>query len=72
MFWGIPGDVAVFGILVVASFVVGLPLITRRVSVPTRVDFEDVSDHDLSPAQTLYFASLDPKLVELGYRPTIN
>ena len=72
MFWGIPGDVAVFGIAVIAFFVVGLPLITRKVSVPTRVEFEDLADQDLSTAQTLYFASLDPQMHELGYRPKIN
>jgi hypothetical protein len=72
MFWGIPGDVAIFAAVVVAFFVVGLPLITSRVSVPTRVEFEDVSDHDLTPAQTRYFGALDPKMHEIGYRPTIN
>jgi hypothetical protein len=72
MVWGVPVDVAIFGIAVVAFFVVGLPLITRKVSVPTRVEFEDVPEHDLSPAQTQYFAVLDPKMHELGYRPTIN
>jgi len=72
MFWGIPADVAFFGIVVAAFFVVGLPLITRRISVPTRVEFEEVPDHELTPAQSLYFGGLDPKLLDLGYRPTIN
>ena len=36
------------------------------------MEFEDVSDHDLSLAQTRSFASLDPLLHELGYRPMIN
>jgi hypothetical protein len=72
MFWGIPGDVAIFGIAVAAFFVVGLPVITRKVSVPTRVEFEEVPDHDLTPAQSQYFAGLDPKLFDLGYRPTTN
>ena len=72
MFWGIPGDVAIFAIAVVAFFVVGLPLITRKVSVPIRVEFEEVPENDLMPGQTKYFAVLDPKMHELGYRPTIN
>lgn len=72
MFWGIPGDVAFFGIAVVAFFVVGLPLITSRVSVPTRVDFEEVSGNELTPEQSRCFAALDPKMLELGYRPTTN
>jgi len=72
MLWGIPGDVAIFAIAVVAFFVVGLPLITRKVSVPTRVEFEDVPEHDLTPAQTQYFSALDPEMHEFGYRPTIN
>jgi hypothetical protein len=36
------------------------------------VAFEEVSDHELTPAQTQYFAVLDPQMHELGYRPTIN
>jgi hypothetical protein len=72
MFWGIPGDVAIFGIAVLAFFVVGLPLITSRVSVPTRVAFEEIPENDLTPAQSRYFGDLDPKLHELGYRPTTN
>lgn len=72
MFLGIPGDVALFGIVVAAFFVVGLPLITRRISVPTKVEFEEVPDHELTPAQSLCFGRLDPKLLDLGYRPTIN
>jgi hypothetical protein len=72
MAWGVPVDVAIFGIVVAAFFVVGLPLITRKVSVPIRVEFEEVPDHGLTPAQSLYFAGFDPKLFDLGYRPTIN
>jgi hypothetical protein len=72
MFWWIPADVAIFGISVAAFFVVGLPLITRKISVPTRVEFEELPDHELTPAQSLCFAGLDPKLLDLGYRPTIN
>lgn len=72
MLWGIPPDVAIFGIVVAAFFVVGLPLITRRVSVPARVEFEEVPDHDLTPGQTAYFSTLDAQLFDLGYRPTVN
>ena len=72
MVWGIPGDVAVFGIAVASFFVVGLPLITKKISVPTRVIFEEVPDHELTPGQSMYFAALDSKMHELGYRPTIN
>jgi hypothetical protein len=72
MVWGIPIDVTLFGVVVAAFFVIGLPLITRRVSVPIRVEFEHVPDHDLAPSQSQFFAALDPKLYDLGYRPTIN
>ena len=72
MFGGIPADVAIFGIAVIAFFVVGLPLITSRISVPTRVDFEDVPENDLTPGQSTYFAVLDSKMLDLGYRPTVN
>jgi hypothetical protein len=67
--WGVPWDVALFGAVVLAFFVVGLPLITRRVSVPRMIEFENVSGQDLTREQTRYFAGLDPKLLELGYRP---
>jgi len=72
MIWGIPVDVQLFAIAVAGFFLVGLPLITKRVSLPTRVVFEEVPDHELTPAQTQYFAVLDPKMQELGYRPTVN
>jgi hypothetical protein len=72
MVWGLPIDVAIFGVVVAAFFFIGLPLITRRVSVPTRVEFDEVADHELTPGQTAYFATLDSKLFDLGYRPTVN
>jgi len=65
MFWGIPGDVAIFAVAVLAFFVVGLPLITSRVSVPTRFEFEELPENDLTPEQPLYFADLAPKMHEL-------
>ena len=52
MTWDIPADVAVFGLVVLAFFVIGLPVITRKISVPRRVDFASIADHDLTPAQT--------------------
>jgi hypothetical protein len=70
--WDIPPDVAIFGIVVAAFFFIGLPLITRRISLPIRVEFEDVADHGLTPAQTAYFLPLDGQLFDLGYRPTVN
>lgn len=72
MFWGVPGDVAIFAIAVAGFFVVGLPLITRKVSLPVRVVFEEVADTELTPAQSQYFATLDGKMHDLGYRPTTN
>ena len=44
--WGVPWDVALFGAVVLAFFVVGLPLITRRVFVPRAIEFEKVSGQD--------------------------
>jgi hypothetical protein len=67
--WDIPWDVALFGAVVLAFFVIGLPLITGRVSVPRRIVFERVADHELTEGQIRYFADLDPKLLEMGYRP---
>jgi len=67
--WDVPWDVGLFGVVVLAFFCVGLPLITRRVSVPRKIDFEVVSGDDLTPEQTRYFADLDPALLEMGYRP---
>lgn len=68
----LPIDLALFFVVLLGFFVIGLPLITSRVSVPKRVEFEDIPDHDLSPAQTAFFARLDPKLREVGYRPHGN
>ncbi len=67
--WGVPWDAALFGAVVLAFFVVGLPLITRRVSVPRKIEFENVPGQDLTREQTRYFEDLDPKLLEMGYRP---
>ena len=70
--WDIPWDVALFGVVVLAFFCVGLPLITRRVSVPRKIDFKIVSGDELTHEQTRYFADLDPSLLEMGYRPVGN
>jgi hypothetical protein len=67
--WDLPWDVALFGAVVLAFFFVGLPLITRRVSVPLKIEFENVSGQDLTREQTRYFEDLDPTLLEMGYRP---
>lgn len=72
MIWNIPADIAIFAVVVLGFFAVGLPTITSKVFVPRRVQFECVADHELTPAQTNYFARLDPKLLELGYRPMGN
>ncbi|MDX2436224.1 MAG: hypothetical protein QNL88_04135 [Acidobacteriota bacterium] len=64
-----PLDLVLFGVIVLAFFVIGLPVITRRVSVPRKVEFEDVSEGDLSDAQAGYFADLDGELLEMGYQP---
>ena len=68
----LPIDVVLFVVAVVGFFVVGLPLITNRVYLPKRVEFDEQADHDLTPSQTNYFAGLDPKLFELGYQPAGN
>ena len=70
--WGIPPDLAFFGVVVVAFFAIGLPLIIGRVSIPRRIEFEVLADHQLTPAQTDYFAPLDATLFEMGYRPVDN
>ena len=70
--WDIPWDVALFGVVVLAFFCVGLPLITRRVSVPRKIDFKIVSGDELTHEQTRYFVDLDPSLLEMGYRPVGN
>jgi hypothetical protein len=69
--WDVPWDLVLFGVVVAAFFVIGLPLITRRVSVPRRIVFEDVGDHEMTGDQTRYFADLDPDLLEMGFR-TVN
>jgi hypothetical protein len=66
--WDVPWDVGLFGAVALAFFAVGLPLITRRVSVPRKIDFENLSGQDLTREQTKYFEDLDPTLVEMGYR----
>jgi hypothetical protein len=69
MLWGIPPDLAVFAVVVLAFFAIGLPLITGRIAIPRRIEFEVLADHQLTPDQTDYFARLDAKLLEMGYRP---
>lgn len=69
MVWGTPLDVTLFLAVVLGFFVIGLPVITRSVSVPRKVEFEDVAEADLSIGQARYFAGLDEKLSDLGYRP---
>ncbi len=72
MIWGVPVDVQIFAIVVAAFFVIGLPMITKKVSLPTRVNFEDVPEHELTAGQAQYFTALDSGLLELGYRPVYN
>jgi hypothetical protein len=72
MFPAIPPDVAIFAAIVVVFFVVGLPLIISRVSLPRRVIFKEVAEHELTAPQTGYFALLDAQLRVMGYRPHGN
>jgi hypothetical protein len=65
----VPWDLVVFGLIVLSFVTIGLPLITRRVSIPRKVDFEEVRTDELSDAQARYFGDLDQTLLEMGYRP---
>jgi hypothetical protein len=67
--WEVPWDAVLFAAVVMAFFLIGLPMITRRVSVPRKIVFESVADHDLTANQSRFFADLDPRLLEMGYRP---
>jgi hypothetical protein len=64
-----PLDIVLFLITVIGFFVVGLPTIVRRVSVPAVVELEDLVDNDLSDRQSIYFAETDGRLADLGFRP---
>jgi hypothetical protein len=68
----IPADLTLFAVLVAGFFGIGLPLITSRISLPRRVEFETVADASLTPQQSACFAPLDGQLSELGYRPAGN
>jgi hypothetical protein len=68
----IPPDVVIFAAMVVVFLVIGLPLITRRVFLPRRIEFEFIAEQDLTPGQTSYFAQLDASLLPMGYRPQGN
>ena len=72
MFPAIPPDVAILGTVVIVFLIIGLPLITRRVFLPRRIEFATVAEHDLTPSQTSYFGGLDASLRPMGYRPQGN
>ncbi|MCU0233731.1 MAG: hypothetical protein MUE90_06845 [Thermoanaerobaculales bacterium] len=67
-----PTDIEMFLTAVAGLLVVGLPLIMFRVSVPRRVAFEVLAEHELTSAQARLFTRLDAELLELGYRPAGN
>lgn len=68
----VPADLIVFALTVVGFFVIGLPLIMRRVSLPARIEFERLTEGELSPGQSSYFAGLDAQLRDLNYLPGGN
>jgi hypothetical protein len=65
----LPPDVILFLIIVAGFFVIGLPLITKRVWMPERLDVEDVPESALEDRQRLYFNDLDAELSVSGYAP---
>jgi hypothetical protein len=62
-------DLVLFLLVVAAFFVVGLPLINRKVWLPMELEVEDVTEAELTDGQRDHFARLDDELGGLGYRP---
>ncbi len=59
-------DLILFLVIVGLFFVVGLPLITRRVWMPVQLEIEDVAESELTDGQRLYFDDIDRSLGPLG------
>src|SRR5207245_475625 len=66
------GHVYVLLLFLVLAFVVAVPRITRRRSVPRQLVFEEVPDSALAPVQAAHFARLDAAVRALQYGPVFN
>jgi hypothetical protein len=64
----IPIDVAAFAGTVALLFLVGIPLILKRVTVPRRLDIVLVSDDEFTEEQRGLFKERDAELQDLGFR----
>ena len=60
-------DTQYFVIAIIAMFVIGLPLITKRVVLPAQMRFEEVPPERRSPGQTEFFQDADTKLSPSGF-----
>src|SRR5262245_20637252 len=67
-----PIDLQLFLIAVGLMVAVGVPAIRTGIWLPRRLDFETISDDDLTPAQAKHFARLDSALSVAGYSPRFN
>lgn len=64
-----PLDLSLFLGTIAAFLLVGLPLIRANVFLPERLDFQEVPERSLTPAQREFFLRHDALLAPLGYRP---
>lgn len=62
-------DLILFLSIIALFFVVGLPLITKKVWLPVELEIEDVPEQQLTDRQRIFFDDLDAELGALYFRP---
>lgn len=67
-----PLDLALFLGTIAAFLLIGLPLIRANVFLPERLEFQEVPEASLTPAQRDFFLRHDALLAPLGYRALAN
>jgi len=65
-------DLWVWGLLVVPTVVLGVPLILSSVRVPRRLEMEEVPDDQLSDGQRRWFEDLGERLREVGFETAVT
>jgi hypothetical protein len=62
-------DTSYFLIVVILMLVLGLPLVTSRVCLPVKIQFEEVPPQKWTPGQAVFFQEADAKLSPQGFHP---
>lgn len=67
-----PLDLQLFLVTVFFVFFQGVPRILKRVKMPVRLNFVQVSESSFNEKQKKHYGELDEKMADLGFAPVLN